>query len=285
MEQQNTAILERIHASYYQLTAAERKIADYVLAHHQQVQFMSITQLAEECGTADATVSRFCRNLKLKGFNAFKLEIAKRTAATSAASITHPVADAQTPRGRRHEVGRMTHEAVNQTIELLDDAAVEKTVELFESAGRVLCAGSGGSSIMASDCCHLFSTVSNKFFSVADTHMQMSAVATMSPGDVIMLFSYSGATTAGLQHLEQANARGLHTVLVTRFQKSPAASLSEVVLLCGSNETPVQQGSVYAKVAQLVVMDVLFQEYYHRNRETADANLQSIAAALSGMHV
>ena len=285
MEQQNTDILERIHASYYQLTAAERKIADYVLAHHQQVQFMSITQLAEECGTADATVSRFCRNLKLKGFNAFKLEIAKRTAATSAASITHPVADAQTPRGRRHEVGRMTHEAVNQTIELLDDAAVEKTVELFESAGRVLCAGSGGSSIMASDCCHLFSTVSNKFFSVADTHMQMSAVATMSPGDVIMLFSYSGATTAGLQHLEQANARGLHTVLVTRFQKSPAASLSEVVLLCGSNETPVQQGSVYAKVAQLVVMDVLFQEYYHRNRETADANLQSIAAALSGMHV
>ena len=285
MEQQNTDILERIHASYYQLTAAERKIADYVLAHHQQVQFMSITQLAEECGTADATVSRFCRNLKLKGFNAFKLEIAKRTAATSAASITHPVADAQTPRGRRHEVGRMTHEAVNQTIELLDDAAVEKTVELFESAGRVLCAGSGGSSIMASDCCHLFSTVSNKFFSDADTHMQMSAVATMSPGDVIMLFSYSGATTAGLQLLEQANARGLHTVLVTRFQKSPAASLSEVVLLCGSNETPVQQGSVYAKVAQLVVMDVLFQEYYHRNRETADANLQSIAAALSGIHV
>ena len=282
MEQQNTDILERIHASYYQLTAAERKIADYVLAHHQQVQFMSITQLAEECGTADATVSRFCRNLKLKGFNAFKLEIAKRTAATSAASITHPVADAQTPRGLRHEVGRMTHEAVNQTIELLDDAAVEKTVELFESAGRVLCAGSGGSSIMASDCCHL---VSNKFFSVADTHMQMSAVATMSPGDVIMLFSYSGATTAGLQLLEQANARGLHTVLVTRFQKSPAASLSEVVLLCGSNETPVQQGSVYAKVAQLVVMDVLFREYYHRNRENADANLQSIAAALSGMHV
>ena len=40
-------ILERIHASYYQLTAAERKVADYVLANHAQVQFMSITQLAD----------------------------------------------------------------------------------------------------------------------------------------------------------------------------------------------------------------------------------------------
>ena len=45
-EQMN--ILDRIHASYYQLSAAERKVADYVLSQHAQVQFMSITQLAEE---------------------------------------------------------------------------------------------------------------------------------------------------------------------------------------------------------------------------------------------
>ena len=65
MEEQNMNILERIHASYYQLTATERKVADYVLAHIGQVQFMSITQLADECGTADASISRFCRALKL----------------------------------------------------------------------------------------------------------------------------------------------------------------------------------------------------------------------------
>ena len=33
MEEQN--ILERIHASYYHLTAAERKVADYVLGNHE----------------------------------------------------------------------------------------------------------------------------------------------------------------------------------------------------------------------------------------------------------
>ena len=37
MEEQNMDILERIHASYYQLTATERKVADYVLAQHAQV--------------------------------------------------------------------------------------------------------------------------------------------------------------------------------------------------------------------------------------------------------
>ena len=74
MEENKVDILERIHASYYQLTASERKVADFVLLQPDQVQFMSITQLADECGTAEATISRFCRNLKLKGFNAFKID-------------------------------------------------------------------------------------------------------------------------------------------------------------------------------------------------------------------
>ena len=80
MDEQNMDILERIHASYYQLTAAERRVADFVLSQHTQVQFMSITQLADECGTAEATISRFCRSLKLKGFNAFKIELARHSA-------------------------------------------------------------------------------------------------------------------------------------------------------------------------------------------------------------
>ena len=85
--------------------------------------------------------------------------------------------------------------------------------------------------------------------------------------------------------LELAKSQGIHTVLVTRFHKSPAAKLADVVLRCGSNEGPFQIGSVPAKVAQLIVIDVLFQEYCCRNREVSEENIQRIAAALSGKHV
>ena len=32
MDEQNMNILDRIHASYYQLAAAERRVADYVIS-------------------------------------------------------------------------------------------------------------------------------------------------------------------------------------------------------------------------------------------------------------
>ena len=283
MNEQNMDILERIRASYYQLTAAERRGAGYVLAPHSQGQFMSITQLADECGTAEATVSRFCRSLRLKGFNAFKIELARHSA-PGTSHRQEPVST-DTLEGRVRESGRMIIDAIHQTMELMDLGQIARAVELIEQAPAVLCIGSGGSMIMARECAHLFSTVCGKFSAVYDAHMQISAVATMDPKGVIFLFSYSGATTGGLQILELARQRGIQTILVTRFQKSPAAKLSNVVLRCGSNESPFQFGSVPAKVAQLVVVDAVFQEYFLRNRESCEENIQAIASALSAMHI
>jgi len=281
-EQKDFDILERIHASYYQLTATERKVADYVLAQHAQVQFMSITQLADECGTAEASISRFCRSLKLKGFNAFKIELARHSVS---GTVRTQELTKDTLAGRSLEVGRTAADAVSQTIELVNPEQVEQAVQMIEKAPRVMCIGSGGSMLLAQECAHLFSTVSGKFFAVSDSHMQMSAAATMRQDEIIILFSYSGATNTGLQILEFARSRGIPTILVTRFPKSPAAKLADVVLLCGSNEGPFQFGSVPAKIAQLIVVDVLFQEYCHRNQEDCQENIQAIAAALSNMHI
>ena len=276
-------IIERIHASYYQLTATEKKVADYVLAQKDQIQFMSITQLADECGVADATISRFCRSLKLKGFNAFKLELAQHTAPSRKEPAV--LEETDTLLGRSQEVGRLAHEAVEQTMQLLQPAFVEEAVAMFERAQRVMCLGSGSSMVMAHECVNLFSTVTGKFIAESETHTQAFMLATMKPNDVLLLFSYSGATTSGIELLELAKKRGIKTILITRFRKSPAAKLADVVLCCGSTESPFQFGSVPAKVAQLIVMDILFQEYCFRNKEACQANIQRIASALSVKHV
>ena len=283
MDEQNLNILERIHAFYYQLTASERKVADFVLANHERVQYMSITQLAEECGTADATISRFCRNLDLKGFNAFKLELALYSAGTVQKKRHIPTKDSVM--GRCLEVGRMANDAVYQTMELLEPDQLVRAVEMIENAGRVLCIGSGGSLLMAMEFAHLFSTVTHKFVAIADAHMQMSALATCQQQDAVVLFSYSGATTSGVEIMNLARSRNIPTIVITRYPKSPAAVQADVVLRCGSNEGPFQFGSVPAKVAQLMVMDMLFQEYCHRNPESSEENIQNIGAALAHMHI
>ena len=117
------------------------------------------------------------------------------------------------------------------------------------------------------------------------TPQEILLLAVVAVGAAILWIAMYNKMLLANLHRTLAKSRGIRTVLVTRFHKSPAANLADVVLRCGSNEGPFQFGSVAAKIAQLVVVDVLFQEYFSRNREICEENIQSIASALSNMHI
>lgn len=285
MEENILTIFERIHASYYQLTAAERRVADCILARHSEIQSMSITQLAETCGVAEATISRFCRSLQLKGYNAFKLELAKSSVNPTPQNQPARQHDPATFAGRCWETVRLAEEAITQTMEVLNQQMVENVISLFEHARHIMCMGSGSSMIMAQECVSLFSRVSPKFFSLPDSHQQLSMTAAMGEQDAIVLFSYSGATRSGLEVMEFAKSRGIPTVLITRYPTSPIAKIADYVLRCGSNEGPFQLGSVPARIAQLTLLDVLFREYQHRNKDACSETLRLVGSALSVEHI
>lgn len=65
----------QVRSNYNQFTKAERKVADYLLQHAQDVLFMSITDLADACKVGETTVFRFCKTMKLQGYQEFKIKV------------------------------------------------------------------------------------------------------------------------------------------------------------------------------------------------------------------
>ena len=285
-------IFANISNGYYHFTAAEKRVSEYVLEHKNAVQYMSISELADECGVAEATISRFCRRLKLKGYNAFKLALAKAGAEESSgvtAAGQVPQAEAVHQDDSIMELGRKVCSshvaALNQSLALLHPERINQAVDLMCGAERVYFMGQGGSMLMSMVAANQFSTVSPRFFAVQDSHIQASTVALLSPKDVVMFFSYSGSTKELMEIMGLARNCGAKVILITRFSKSPGAALADVVLQCGSNEGPLQLGSMPAKMAQLFVVDVLFQEFARRDPSSAQRSRERIAEALTERHL
>lgn len=279
-------VFERISSAYYQLTAAEKKVADYVVIHQNDTQFLSISRLAEACGVAEATVSRFVKRLHFRGYNAFKLAIAQSTAGHSGAN---PLSGEVEPEDSLPDLCRKLFsadmDAMEQTLALIRPEDIRRAADLLEGADKVLCMGQGGSMIMAQECAHLFSTAFGNYFPVSDSHKQAIAITQAGPRDVILYFSYSGATRDLMEAAELARERGIKLILFTRFPKSPGAALAHVILQCGSRESPLQLGSVAARIAQLYLLDVLFSEVCRRDLEACKAHRQRVADALAAKHV
>ena len=284
MKQQD--IFETISGQYFQLTNSERKVADYVLDHRMDAQYMSISELAEECAVADATISRFCRRLGLAGYNAFKLELAKASiAAQSAHWGAAGAAESEGFEALCRSRLRESVSALEQTVERLDGETLNRAADLLTQAGRVLCMGQGSSMVLAEEAWTLLSNLSPKFVLVPDSHQQMAALALMEEGDAALYFSYSGSTRELQDALEEAHLRKGKVVLVTRFPKSPGGLKADLVLQCGSNEGPLQAGSVPARMAQLFVLDLLYTELFQRAPEQAVECRERIAEAIARRQV
>ena len=272
-------IIDKLHSLFYTLPLAEQRVAAEILSDTDKIQHISISELAESAKVSDATVTRLCRRLSLSGFYSFKIELAKATADKTAKETEGE------PKSVIGESMKESFKAIEMAGKALSEESIERVVCLFESAERILCIGTGGGAIAAEECAHLFSLVSNKFITVRDLHIQFTALAGMKKNDVLLLFSYSGATKSGLELLALAKKLGVHTVLVSAFSKSPLGKESDEILFCGATEAPTEIGSVGARMAMLTVSDVLYRVFIHRNKKSADEYRSTVSEAIAERHL
>jgi len=280
------SIFTKISRAYYDLTAAERKIADYVTGHQKESQFLSISELAAAAGVAEATISRFCKRLGYRGYNDFKLEVARSTAGQESTNpLSGEVAAEDSVEDMCRKVCAADIEAVQNTCALIRPQDIRAAARLLMGARQVLCMGQGGSMILAQEAAHLFSTALPGFYAIQDSHIQAVHAALLGKEDVILYFSYSGSTKDLLELGKLARSRGTRLILITRFPNSPGADLADVVLECGSREGPLQLGSVAARMAQLYLVDVLFSEVCRGDMEGCRSRREKVAEALVDKHL
>ncbi|WP_178040998.1 SIS domain-containing protein [Frisingicoccus sp.] len=277
-------ILDSITKEYNSLTRSGKKLADYIFANTSSTQYMSITSLAESCGVSEATITRFCRGLGLSGYNDFKLALAK---CERISELGDPSDVPQTIKPE-DDFNTMCHKllasnmvSLNETMEHLDEARLTRAVDLLTAAQRVYCFGQGGSMVMAMEAWARFSTTTPNFIHIEDSHMQTMAAALASPKDVILFFSYSGSTKDMEEVLQLAKERKTPIILVTHFPKSRAAEFADIVLQCGYSESPLQSGSIAAKVGQMYLIECLFYGYCRRNPEVRSAARSATAQAIA----
>lgn len=278
--------LSKIRSVYNQFTKAEKKVADYILMNPKAVLFMSISDLAEVCDVGDTSVFRFCKTMNVKGYQEFKMLLSlsmrggageeKDVFAGKNISLDDDLAELA------KKVLATNVSALQETCSLIDLEQLSQAITAFHRAKRIIFFGVGASMLTAMKAMNKFLRIEPKAYCVQDAHMQAMLASTMDEDDVAVLFSYSGSTKDIVEIGEIAKKTRATTIAITRFVKSPLTEFSDIILLCGANEGPLQGGSTSAELSQMFLVDVLYCEYYRRYYDECVKNNEKTSASVTG---
>lgn len=276
-------VFSKIEGNYPQFTKSEKLVADYVFQNPEKVLYTSITDLAEACGVGDSTVFRFCKALKLNGYQDFKMYLAQDLAVKTGSDyeITGTICQEDDVQTIAKKALVVNIAALTQTFDGLDFEAVEKVVDLIARARKIQFFGMGSSGVLAQEAKMKFMRILPNIEYIADCHMQYMSAALMTSMDVAIVFSYSGSTKDSIEIARVAKENGCKVVCITRYANSHLATMADVVLVCGSNEGPLEGGASSTTMVQLYILDILYLQYFTRHYHQCKVNKTRTTESIS----
>ncbi|HEU4540657.1 MAG TPA: MurR/RpiR family transcriptional regulator [Jiangellaceae bacterium] len=281
------SLLTRIRSVLPELPSALQRVGEQVLSAPAVVARATILETAERSGTSAATVTRFCRALGLPGYSDLRLAMAEETGRSSAVAgweidIGREIMPTDSLERVLNMITTADIRAIQETAAGLDLAEVDKAADAISRAGRVEVYGIGGSALVAGEMQLCLHRIGIPTWSWSDVHSGLTSASLLTPDDVAIAVSHSGATYETVEMLSTAGSKGTTTVALTSFPNSPLAEVADIVLTTAIHETTFRPDALAARHPQLIVLDLIYVAVAQRRYDTTGEALRATAEAVSG---
>ncbi|MNI31332.1 putative HTH-type transcriptional regulator YbbH [compost metagenome] len=169
---------------------------------------------------------------------------------------------------------------LQSSLGMLDREQLEESINLIDAARHVQFFGVGSSAITALDAKNRFLRIGRRVEAIADSHIQSMMAVTMGEGDAAFGISVSGSTLDTNDMLMKAKQNGAKVIAMTNYAKSPIASIADIVLLTAGKESPLEGGSMGAKISQLFIIDLICKGLEQRHADETKSMKELTARAV-----
>ncbi|MFC4467701.1 MurR/RpiR family transcriptional regulator [Streptomyces xiangluensis] len=275
-----TDVTSLIRTELPRLAGSLRKVGELILEDPAGVTHCSAAELGRRTGTSQATVTRFCRAIGLDSYQHLLIELAQErgrgeVSDWGSAEIGPDISPDDDLERVVQVVGSADLRAVQQTIDRIDLDAMERAAQAVARARRIDVYGVGGSGAVAQETETRLFRIGCSVRGWTEVHAAATSAALLTPADVAVGISHSGATRETIEPFELAKERGATTVAITSDPRSPLARAADIRLISTSTETifPGRTGSIGGRHSVLVLIDCLYVRVAQLSYQRASASL------------
>lgn len=252
------SVINQICAFMDSFFDTEKKIGDYIVRNPKKVVDMTVGELANECGVSEASVSRFCKRIELKGFHHLKISLARELVDAKDDGEISGHISVDDMEGSLRGILSNKMEELRQTVAMIDREELKKILDVINNADTVLMAAVGNTIPVAMDGAYKLNQIGIRAMSTPIWETELGYSYNLTDKDVVVAISNSGESTGVIQILEAAKSRGAVAISITNNARSSVAELSTYHITTATREKLFLDGYCFSRVSATMVIEIIY---------------------------
>lgn len=271
--------IRQILSGQTNLTPAESKIVQLLLADYPVAGLGTAANLAKRAGVSDPTVARLVNKLGFEHFSLFQASLLEEVEARLRSPLMMIDSRPPGPEGRASGYMQSVMHTLHDMAEAAVDAPYDRAVEMVLSTkGRVLLLGGRFSRHVAA----MLAAYLQQFRPGVEAISPLSPesidrLVDLGKRDTLIVFDYRRYQTDVIAFVRQARARGVRVILFSDPWMSPIVEEADLVLIA-----PVEVASPYDSLAPAVTqIEALVAHFVAREKTTMEQRMSTMEALRS----
>lgn len=245
----------RLKAVYQELTQSEKRIADYISAHMDELKTATSQELANRTKIGQSTIIRFSQKL---GYNSFRELLADLSAVKITSSDNDEIQISDTSDETNRKIIAQYQDITQLTYDNNSSEIITQACKQIVKAKQVIAFGIGSSNLF----CEYLSNQLVKLGMLCVTsqapHTIYSLIDNAQKGTLLFLLSESGETSEVLKAAQLAKEKGIYIIAMTHMSKNSLHHYADLILKSVNFETGTYLNVTTMRCSQLLLLDMIY---------------------------
>jgi DNA-binding MurR/RpiR family transcriptional regulator len=253
--------LLKIRSERDQMSAIERRIADFLLENAHLLRDYSSQQLADALRISQSSVVKFSQKLGFKGYPDLKYSVGEAIARSNGSEQAGPagISEDHHPHAALAEsLWRSKARAEEETRLINPPDTIDAIATAIDSAGKVFCIGVGEDSVAAQAFATRLALLGISAVQQSDPVLMSTNISAAAAEDVLVVFSEDGKHPALYQICRQFREHHGKVISVTRHTANPLRAHADLSLLISAHDDQSHVQPLLYQSALQHLLDLIF---------------------------
>ncbi len=249
------------------LSSNEELIYQFILNHPEQLERLTIKQIASQIYVSPALFIVFAKKLGYSGWNEFKQDFIEERKYLDShfqeIDPNRPFSSQDNIMNIAYKIATLQNETIQDTLELIHHDNLQKATQLLKKSLHIYLFGSNMSYIASQEFFYSMKRLGVHIEYNIDPVEQIFQTQMMPPQSVAIVISYTGETAHVLKICQDLYQQKVPIITITGFGENTVMKYSDVALYMSTRENVHTKISTFSTRQSIhTILDILYSCYF-----------------------